>query len=204
MSGEVDRPRNELVPGVGIETSRGGHRTQQGIQQKKGAGDLPAAFVAGGGATPVVGGQPGAGRAHDLGDLSQNVGLDPRFRGGVIESEVFIGGRQHALEVLEGRLQATVLGLHVLLPVPPPLDELPVVKLLLDQVVGDGQMDRGLGAGLRGEPEIGVGGGVGEPRVEDDQLGSVALGLDDPLCVRIEIVTGLEVGADQEDDFDDS
>ena len=42
---------------------------------------------------------------------------------------------------------------------------------------------------------------VRKPRVQDDQLGAVRLAVDDALRVRIEVVAGLEVGADQQNDF---
>ena len=42
---------------------------------------------------------------------------------------------------------------------------------------------------------------VRETGVEDDQLGTVLLALDDPLRVRIEVVPSLEVRGGQQDDL---
>ena len=64
----------------------------------------------------------------------------------------------------------------------------------LDQVVGDRQEDRRLGTRATGQPVVGVGGGVREPRVEHDQLRAVLLALDDPLRVGVEVVAGLQMG----------
>ena len=52
---------------------------------------------------------------------------------------------------------------------------------------------------MRGEPRVGTRGRVREPGVDDDELGTGHLGLDDPLRVRVEVVAGLEVGGDQQD-----
>ena len=48
---------------------------------------------------------------------------------------------------------------------------------------------------------IRVRGGVRKPRVKDDQLGAARFAVDDSLRVRIEVVTGFEVRADQQNDF---
>jgi hypothetical protein len=48
---------------------------------------------------------------------------------------------------------------------------------------------------------VGVGGGVGQPGVKHDHLGAVGAGLSDPLGVRVEVVPGFQVGADQVDDL---
>ena len=86
-------------------------------------------------------------------------------------------------------------------PVPPAPHELAVVTAGLDQVVGDGQVDGGLAARLRRQPVVGVGGGVGQPGVQHDHLRAAGPCLGDPLRVRVEVVPGLQVGADQVDDL---
>ena len=102
---------------------------------------------------------------------------------------------------LERLLAVGMLRGQVLRPVPPAAHELPVVEPVLDQVARDREQDRRLGAGRRGQPEIRVGGGVREARVEDDHLRTVSLRLDHPLSVGIEVVAGLEVRADEQDDL---
>src|SRR6266404_5906345 len=47
---------------------------------------------------------------------------------------------------------------------------------------------------------IGVRRGVGKTRVKDDELGATRLAVDDALRVRIEVMAGFEVCADQQDD----
>src|SRR5258706_8360927 len=48
---------------------------------------------------------------------------------------------------------------------------------------------------------IGVRRGVGKTRVKDDELGAARLAVDDALRVRIEVMAGFEMCADQQDDF---
>ena len=58
----------------------------------------------------------------------------------------------------------------------------------------------GFGARPGREPVVGVGRGVREAHVEDDQLRPVLLPLHDPLGVGVEVVPGLEVRADEQND----
>ncbi len=92
-----------------------------------------------------------------------------------------------------------MLGLQVLLPIPPATDEFLVVLVRLDQMVGDCQEDSRFRTGLGGQPEVGMGGGVGQARIEDDELGAVLLPLHDALRMGVEVVAGLQMGADQKD-----
>ena len=201
MARQMDGARNEFVPGIGVEPARCRHRTQQRVEHEERAGDLPATFIGGGGATPVVGRQARAGGGDDLRHLSQDFRLDSRLLSRVLERVALVLGLEQTLEALEGRIYAGVLFVEVLLPIPPASHVVAVVELVPDQVVGDRQMDGGFGAGLRRQPEVGVGGGVRKPSVEDDELGALLLGLDDALGVGVEIVPCLEVSADQEDDL---
>ena len=137
----------------------------------------------------------------DLRDLGEHAGVDPGLGGRELEGELGVQARQDRLERLEGGRLVRVACLQVLGPVPPPADELAVVTPGLDEVPRHGEIDRGLAAGYRREPVVGVRGRVGQPRVEHDHLGAVRPRLRDPLRVRIEVVAGFQVGADQVDDL---
>ena len=195
----VDRARHELVPAVGVRAALARDRAEQRVEQEQRARHLPAAEVARRGAAPGVGRQPRAGGRDHLGDLAQHRGVDA----GLARREVERVARPHrgelALEVLEARVRPAERGGHVLLPVPPSPDELAVVAAGRDQVVRDREEDRRLAAGLRRDPVIGVGRGVGQPHVEHDEPGAALPRLDDALRVRVEVVATLEVRADQHD-----
>ena len=75
----------------------------------------------------------------------------------------------------------------------PPPHELPVPLAGGDQVVRDREVDGRLGARLRRQPNVGARGGVRQARVERDDLAALVLRLNDPLCVRIEIVPRFEM-----------
>jgi hypothetical protein len=64
----------------------------------------------------------------------------------------------------------------------------------LDDVVCDCQVDRRLRSRVGGQPVIGVGGRVGKPDVQHDQLGATLPGFCDPLGVGVEVVPCLEMG----------
>src|ERR1700756_722266 len=94
-----------------------------------------------------------------------------------------------------------MLLLHVLLPVPPPLDEVAVVAAFTDHVPCDRQEDRRFTARIRSEPVIGVRRGIREAYVEHDELRAALLALHDALRMRVEIVARFEMRADQQNDF---
>ena len=196
----VDRPRHELVPRVRERPALRRHRAEQRGDEEQRAGHLPAAEVARGRRPPRVAGEPVARAGHHRGDLREHACVQPGFGRGELEGEVRVQPGQDLLERLEGDRRARVAFGQVLGPVPPAAHELPVVGPGLDQVVRDGQVDRGLAARPRGQPVVRVGGGVGQPGVQHDHLGAVGPGLGDALRVRVEVVPALQVGADQVDD----
>jgi hypothetical protein len=141
--------------------------------------------------------EPCARASHQLGDLLQSGGRDAALAGGVLESEIPVDLAEHLFESLEGLRLATMLAGQVLQPVPPPAHELAVVETVLNDVPSDGQADRRLRTRVGGQPVVGVSGGVGEARVHNDQLGAALLGFHNALGMRVEVVAGLEMGADQ-------
>ena len=174
---------------------------EQRGDQEQGPRHLPAAEVPGGGRPPGMAGKARPGARDNVGDLREHSGVDPGLGGGILEGEPGVQLAQGVLERLERRRQVRAALRQVLLPVPPPADELGVVPAGADQVAGDGQVHRRLAARLRGQPVVGVGGGVGQPGVQHDHLRAVLAGLGDPLRVRVEVVPGLQVRADQVDDL---
>ena len=72
-------------------------------------------------------GEPGAGPGHELGYLLQGGGGTAALASGDCEGVFAVELGQHRLEGLERRLALGVLSSGVLLPVPPPADEVPGV-----------------------------------------------------------------------------
>ena len=169
--------------------------------QEQGPRHLPAAQVARGRRPPRMTGKAGSGAGDDLGHFGDDGGVDARFGGRVLERELAVQPGQLTLERLERDRQAGPAFGEVVLPVPPAADKLSVVPAGLDEVVGDGQVDGGFAARLRGQPVVGVGGRIRQPGVQHDELGAVFPGLGDALSVRVEVVPGFQVGADQVDDL---
>ena len=107
---------------------------------------------------------------------------------------------ERALERLERDRQLGPLLAQVLVPVDPPADELPVVELLAHEDVGHREQHGRLRAGPGREPPVGHRRGVGQARVDDRDLRASRLCFHDPLGVRIEIVAGLEMRREQQDE----
>ena len=106
---------------------------------------------------------------------------------------------QHLDEMLKGlRFAAGMFRRQKFLPVDPAPHELAVVELLGQQDARHRQQHRRLRAGPGGQPVIGHAGGIGEARVHHRQLRPLHLALDDALRLRVEIVAGLQVRADQQ------
>ena len=196
---EARRFRHELVPGIGERPALGGQCAEQRAQQRQRAGHLPTAEIPGAGTAPVVGGQAGAGSRDHFRHGAQLIRVEARFARGVLEGVLGVHVAQQLLEALERRAVFGA-GRQEVRPVPPPAHEVAIVPALPDHPVGDRQEDGGFGAGVRGQPVVGVGRGVRQARVQHDQLGAVLLALHDALRVRVEVVPGFEVAADQDDD----
>ena len=193
----ADGPGYVLVPRVGVGAAGNCDGPRERVQQKEAAGDLPSAQVARGGAPPVVRGEATSGLRDRLRHRADRGFGDAALRRRELEGVAVVEVFEDPLEGLEVGGLAGVVRLQVLSPVPPAFDEGGVVAPGADHVGGDGQKHGGLGARVGGEPVVGVGGGVGEARVEDDQLRAVRLPLHDPLRMRVEVVARLQVAADQ-------
>ncbi len=185
-----------LVPPLGADAA-GEH-----VEEEQGPRDLPPAEVAGGRRPPDVRRQGRTGGGDDPGELGDLRLGNLRFLCGVGEGVpgVVLGQcADERVEVVGGQFGVAVL--HVGGPVHPATQEGPVDAVGAQQMRCDGQQDRGLAAGPRGDPQVGVRRGVRQPRIQDDDLGAALdLALHDPLRVRVEVVPGLEVARDQQDD----
>src|SRR5215469_15075906 len=87
-----------------------------------------------------------------------------------------------------------------LLPVDPPTQKVPVVAILAQDYVRHSQQHRGLGTWPGRKPVVGLRGSVGEARVDHAYLCTSLFGLHDSLGVRIEIMPGLKMRAEQQNE----
>ena len=85
-----DRAGHELVPRVGKRPAGNRDRPEQRVQEKEHPRDLPSAQVAGRGASPVVGGQPGTRARDDLRHRFDGTGRDAALGGREVEGIVHI------------------------------------------------------------------------------------------------------------------
>ena len=108
--------------------------------------------------------------------------------------------RERRLEALEADRSVRPLVPQILLPVHPAPHEVAVPGAVAEQDVAHGQEHGGLGARPRRQPVVGHRRGVAEPRVHHADLGPGHLALDDALGVRVEVVAGLEVRGQHQDE----
>src|SRR6266403_1867313 len=145
----------------------------------------------------AIGAAGGADRARDLDDRR-------RRHAALLRRELRRVGRvqllERGVEAVEGHRQIGPLLAQVLVPVRPLLDERAVVAPLAHEQARHGEQEGCLRPGPRREPVVGHRGGVGQARVDDGDLRAAHLGLDDPLRVRVEVVAGLEVRGQQQDE----
>ena len=202
MRRRVDRLGDELVPRVRVDAALGRDRAEQRVEQeqararpasRRGCRRRPRASCATRSRVPA----PATTSATSRSVAASTPDSARRELERIARIELAQARFSNSSNV---RRDAGLLGVEILLPVPPAAHELAVVASRLDQMVRDREQDRGLAARMRREPVVGVRRGVREPHVEHDDLRAGVLALDDPLRVRVEVVTGLEVRADQEDD----
>ena len=108
--------------------------------------------------------------------------------------EFFDGGDK----IVERCIYVRMLSAHVLVPIQPLLHEVAVVKVFLQDDVRHGKQHCCLRTRPRREPVVCPRGRVGEPRIDNANLGAGEFALDDALSMGIEIVAGFQVGADQQ------
>ena len=193
--------RGELVPAVSAGAAGGADRAGQHVDEEQTPGHLPPTEVAGSGRAPVVRGELRRMTSDDLGDLAEGVTGDPADVLGPFGGVLGVLVEQRLLEALELAGQVGASLLEVGLPVDPATHEVALPGAVGDEETRDRQHHERLGARPRREPVVGLGPGVGEPRVDADDRRAPRLALHDPLRVGVEVVAGFEVGGDQEDDL---
>jgi hypothetical protein len=142
---------------------------------------------------------PAAGPGDGVRRLDDLLGRDARFRRGILRRELRVLRLERRDEALEGFRQARVFDLQVLPPVHPIAHEVLVVEIFLEKDPDHRQQQRPLGPRVRRQPEVGLGGGVGEPRINRYKGCPLGLRLDDPLRVGIEVVARLEMRREEQD-----
>ena len=189
-AGHVGAVGDELVPAVGagaalLTDASGEHR-----QEEERACHGPATQVAGTRRTPGVRCQFAVGRGDDLGHALDLPDRDAALLRGVLEGVLLVVRGQRGLEGLEVagvglRMQA----LHVGGPVDPPAHVVPVNRVGAQEVRRKGEKKCRLGPWPGGYPLVRLRGGVGQARIDGDELRAVVhLCLDDALRVRVEVV----------------
>ena len=195
------RRRFHLVPACTSRASHGADRPGEHVEQEQAAGGLPAAQVACAGRTPVMRCERAERPADGARNLAQFVGIHPAQLCCPLWRVLRICVTQGHLDRFERRRQiGPGLG-QVGLPIRPAVNEGAVPRARLEQEVGQAQQQNRFGARPRGQPVVGLGAGIRQPRIDADDLRPALLALDDALCVRVEIVPRLEVARDQEDDL---
>ena len=136
---------------------------------------------------------PGVG--DDLGHALDLLDRDAALLRGVLEGVLLVVVGESLLEGLEVvGVGLRVEALHVGLPVDPAMHVVPVDRVGAQEVRRKGEQECRLGARPRRDPFVGLGRGVGQARIDGDELGAVVhLRLDDALRVRVEVVARLQV-----------
>ena len=135
------------------------------------------------------------------------VDLQAPLNGGVGSRAVHAGGLDDVLSVdpadLGGLLGRPLLDdlCKLLETVGPPLHEVVVVEVLLDEDVRHGHGQGGVGAGAHAQPHLGAGGQPREGRVDGDHLGTALHAVDDPMAEEVVGVGNNSVAAPVHDDL---
>ena len=190
-----------LVPAVAGGAPHGAHRAGEHVEEEQASGRLPAAQVAGARGPPVVGrelGRMGADDPGDLGDLGRGHAADPLGLLGRVGGVVVCQSGAHRVDLHRAVRVALA---QIDLPVTPAPHEVALPCAVEHQQPGDGQQQEGLGAGPCRQPVVGLRAGIGESGVDADDRRPLALGFDDPLGVRVEVMARFQVRRDEEDHF---
>ena len=186
-------PRHELVRQVQTHAALGADRRGEHDEEIQATRDLPAPEVAGSRGSPAVGAERptrAADRPRGVHDLR---GPDAGLSSGERRRERRVQLLQRDDEVVEGEGQVRPIGAQVAAPVDPRPQELAVVQLLVEQDVHHREEQRAFRAGVRRQPDVGFRGRVRQPGIDHDERGAARLAFDDALCVRVEVMAGLQM-----------
>ena len=184
---------DELVPAVGVGATHGAHRPGQDCQQLQAAGHHPAALVARRRRPPGVRGEPSQAFADGAGNGTQAVLVDSTDPGCGFRRVLGVELQQRRSNVGEYQIEVRSRLGQEGLPVHPAFEERCVPGAVADQQAGNGQQQECLSARPGREPVVSFGCGVGQPGIDADDGRTVLLSLDDPLCVRVEVVASLQM-----------
>ncbi len=134
---------------------------------------------------------------HDPGCLNNLFGRHVTFLLGKLGCEFGIEFLKRPLEILKSDAQIGTFGLKIGLPVNPAAHKITIIQIVLNQVIGNGQQNRGFRTGPGRQPMVRHRGRITQARIKGDDLGALALALDNALGVRVEIVPGFQMAADQ-------
>ncbi len=192
---------DELVPAVGVGAALGADAAGEHVDEPEAARHLPASLVAGRRRPPGVAGEAAQPGTDDPCNLADAVLVDAAHPCRLGRRVVGVVVEERGPDVVEDRVEVGAGLGEVGLPVDPALDELPVPGAVLDEQAGDGEQQERLGARPCREPVVGLRCRVRQARVDADDRCAVRLPFQDPLGVGVEVVAGLEVRGDEEDDL---
>ena len=198
--GIVEKLGLELIPGAGQGAPRRAHGPGDHAQEMETARHLPSSQVSRTGAAPGVAGEPRSRLADAAGHPQHHLLFHSRFGGGEFRGEPGVIFQYLFDKGLEGLFCAGMLGGQVLPPVHPLLHEFPVVEPFGQDDPRHGQQYRRLRAGVGGHPVVGMAGRVGKAGVHHRHFRASVQPLHDALGVWIEVMSGLQVGTDQQDE----
>ena len=191
--------RLELAPRARRRAADGAHRAREHMKQPQAPGGLPSTEIARPGGTPGVRCEPGARIFDAVDDRDDPIDRHPALLCGPLECVGVVRLPQEIDERLETQVARAEV-LQRLLPAHPAPNEVAVDCVALEQLSRDGEEEAGFGARPRRQPDVRHRRGVGEARIDGRQLGPRLLAFDDPLRVRVEVVAGLEVAGQQQDE----
>ncbi len=198
--GSEEALRDELVPRVELMTTTRAHRPGQHVQQNQSPCRLPAAQIARRRSAPDMRRKPPS-RVRDLPRQTHD------GRGGnatlllrELRSErcvVYLDGLH---ERIEARLtRGCVTDGHVP-PVGPVTNEPGIEPVLVQDHRRHGEQHRGLGPRERWKPLVSHARRIRQPGVHHTQARPVRFSLDDPLGVRVEVVSRLQMGRQEKNE----
>ena len=190
---------DELVGEVQVHSAFRRHGSGEDDEEVEAARDLPAPQIARRSRPPVVRAEPSARATDGPGGGDDRAGVDARFLSGERRRELGVQLLQRADEVVERHVEIAAIRTKIAAPVHPRAYEFAVVQILVEDDASHREQQGAFRARVRGQPHVGLGRRVRQPRIDDDERRAVRLPFDDPLCVRIEVVAGLEMRREEQD-----